>query len=137
MALRLLRVSVMRIAVLLLVAACGSSIRATEINTAPRPLQARTPEQVEVFTSGPPARPHIDVTFFEVQQDSEMSSDDTREFIIKLREEAARKGCDGLVIGGVTHEPAGTLLDNQTPTSYKGMTATCIVYSDPHVADVH
>jgi hypothetical protein len=126
----------MRIAVLLLLTACGSTIRATEINQAPRPLTARAPEQVEVFTSGPPARPHIDLTFYEVQQE-EYSADDTREFIDLARVEAARKGCDGLVIGGITHEPTATLSDSNTVTSRKGLTATCIVYTDldPQVAD--
>ncbi len=116
----------MRIAALLLLAACGSTIRTTEINPAPHPLGARPPETVEVFTSGPPARPHVDVSFLEIQQESKLSIDDTRELIAKLRIEAAARGCEGLVIGGVTHEPTG---GDQT-TSLKGMTATCIVYTD-------
>ena len=93
------------------VAACGSSIRATEINPAPRPLAARTPESVEVFTSGAPARPHMDLAFYEAQQSSEFSSDDTREFIVKMRAAAAQRGCDGLVVGGITHETTRTLID--------------------------
>ena len=116
----------MRIALLLLLTACGSTIRATEINPAPRPLAARAPETVEVFTSGPPARPHVDISFLEIQQDSKLSTDDTGEFIGQLRIEAAARGCDGLVIGGITHEPTG----EKRSTSFKGMTATCIVYTD-------
>lgn len=120
---------VMRVIGLLLLAACGTTIRATDINPAPRPLAARPPESVEVFTSGPPARAYKDLAFFEAQQQSEFSSDNTREFIIEMRAEAARRGCDGLVIGGITHETRGTFLDSHEPTSNKGLTATCIVYT--------
>jgi hypothetical protein len=126
----------MRLICLLLLAACGTTIRTTEINPAPRPLAARSPESVEVFTSGPPARPYKDLALFEAQQESEYSSDNTREFIIEMRAEAARRGCDGLVIGGITHETRRTLLDSHEATSQKGMTATCIVYiaDDPALA---
>lgn len=118
------------VALVLFTAACGSSIQATEINSAPRPLAARPPETVEVFTSGPPLRPHMDLAFYEAQQESEFSSDDTADFITKMRKVAARRGCDGLVIGGVTHETTGAILDRHQPRSNKGMTATCIVYTD-------
>ena len=113
----------MRIALLLLTA-CGSTIRTTEINPSPRPLGTRPAESIEVFTSGPPARPHVDVAFFEIQRDSALSNDDTNEFIAKLRIAAADRGCEGLVIGGVTHSPATT--NEKWSTS---MTATCIVYT--------
>jgi hypothetical protein len=112
------------------IAACGSSIRATEINSPPRPLAARTPESVEVFTSGAPARPHMDLAYYEAQQASEFSSDDTRDFIVKLRADAAKRGCDGLVVGGITHETTSTIFDEHQPRSNKGLTATCIVYTD-------
>lgn len=117
------------------IAACGSSIRATEINSAPRPLAARPPESVEIFTSGPPLRPHMDLAYYEARQSSEFSSDDTRELIVKMRVAAARRGCDGLVVGGITHETTRTIFDSHRPTSNKGLTATCIVYTDaPQVA---
>jgi len=119
------------------IAACGSSIRATEINSAPRPLAARTPESVEVFTSGAPMRPHMDLAYYEAQQASEFSSDDTREFIVKIRAAAAQRGCDGVVVGGITHETTRTIFDEHQARSNKGMTATCIVYTDlgaPQVA---
>jgi hypothetical protein len=119
----------MRIFSLLLLAACGSTIHATEINPPPGPLAARPAATVEVFTSGPPARPHMDLAYFEAQQDSEFSTDDTRDFIVKMREAAARRGCDGLVIGAITHEVHGAIFDARQPTSQKGLTATCIVYT--------
>jgi hypothetical protein len=118
----------MRVIGLLLLAACGTTIRTTDINPAPRPLAARSPESVEVFTSGPPARAYKDLALFEAQQDSEFSSDNTREFIVEMRAEAARRGCDGLVIGGITHETRGSMLDSHQTTSQKGLTGTCIVY---------
>lgn len=79
----------------------------------------------------------MDLAFYEAQQSSELSSDDTREFIVKMRAAAAQRGCDGLVVGGITHETTRTIFDEHQPTSNKGLTATCIVYTDldaPRVA---
>ncbi len=81
----------------------------------------------------------MDLAYFEAQQKSEFSSDDTRDFIVKLRVEAAWRGCDGLVVGGVTHETTRTFFDDHAPTSNKGLTATCIVYTDlgePQLAEL-
>jgi hypothetical protein len=110
---------------LVLAAGCGTSIQATMINPAPHPMQSRPPESVEVYSSGPPQRPYIDVAYLEAEQQTAYSVDDTAQFIGHLRERAAAMGCDGVVLGGVTHaaEPTSDL-----HLTRKGLTATCVMF---------
>lgn len=113
-----------------LVAGCGTTISATQINPAPHAIRSRDPATVEVFTSGPPHDVrYVDVAFFEAEQESAYSVDDTKDFIAQLRVRAASLGCDGLVIGGVTNA-ASVTVDSLTPKNKKGLTATCIMYVD-------
>lgn len=84
-----------------------------------------TPDQIDVFTSGPPARAHVDIALLEAEPG--LSERSTPELIARMREKAAAAGCDGLVIMGV---------DTQTyrhGDEKKTVTGTCIVYSDPAV----
>lgn len=81
-------------------AACGTTIRTTPINRAPHAMYPRDAASVELFTSGPPQhRSYVDVAFLEAEQESGYSTDDTPEFLAKLRARAAAMGCDGLVVG--------------------------------------
>ncbi len=103
--------------------------------------------------SATPPRPWVDVAIIEAEQSSEMSGDDTPQFIAKMRVEAAAMGCDGIILGGptsrdtvswadVTHDVADALskkpiekpADYGQPVTLKGMVATCIVYRDVDVA---
>jgi hypothetical protein len=108
-----------------LAAGCGTSIQATMINPAPHAMRSRPPETVEIYSSGPPQRPYIDVAYLEAEQQSAYSGDDTAQFIRHLRARGAAMGCDGVVLGGVTHaaEPSTDL-----HLSRKGLTATCVMY---------
>ena len=116
---------------LLVLAACGTAIRATAINPAPHPMHARPPASVVVYTSGPPqGRSYVDVAYLEAEQESGYSADNTPQFVAHLREQAAAMGCDGLVIGAPTN--AVTVgIDLQTPMNKKGIVATCIVFDEP------
>jgi hypothetical protein len=118
------------LAVMLLSAACGTTIAVTPINPSPRPLRARPPETVELFTSGPPLRPFVDVAYLEAEQESHLSAHGTREFFDQLRARGAAIGCDALVIGGKTNRTTVSI-DLKTPANIRGMTATCIVYTAP------
>ena len=114
---------------------------------------ARSAAEVEVFMNATPPRPWVDVALIEAEQSSEMSDDDTPQFIAKMRVSAAAMGCDGLILGGptsreteswadVTHDVVDTLskkplekpADYGQPVTLRGMVATCIVYRDPDVA---
>lgn len=117
----------MKLALLCVVlAGCGTSIQATAINPAPHVLAPRPTESVEVFTSGAPARPHVDVALLEAEQDSSYSLDDTGAMLAKLRERGAAMGCDALVFHGLSSS-SEELVGDQVQ-SRKGVYATCIVY---------
>jgi hypothetical protein len=107
-------------------AGCGTTIQTTAINPAPRPL-ARSPDSVEVFTTGAPPRPHVDVALLEAEQDSSYSLDDTAAMLAKLRERGAAMGCDALVFHGLASYRE-ELVGDQVQ-SRKGVYATCIVYT--------
>jgi hypothetical protein len=118
-----------------LVAGCGTSLHATMINPAPHAMQPRPPQTVEMFSSGPPHRPYVDVAYLEAEQESSYSVDGTSDFIAQLRERAARMGCDGVVLGGVTNAPdAVASITADINASRKGITATCVMYLPEAVA---
>ena len=113
-----------------LVTACGTTIRATAINPSPRPMPSRPPETVELFTSGAPNdRHYVDVAYLEAEQDSPYSFDDTPEFLNQLRVRGAAMGCDGVVVGAPTNKVTTDLGDK--PANVKGVVATCIMFVDP------
>lgn len=114
-------------------AACGTSIRTTAINPAPRAMTPRPAATVELFTSGPPRRPYVDVALLEAEEESSFSTDRTPEMLTALRERGAAMGCDGIVMGGMTSRDPGvrdveTWL-NDDAKGRKGVYATCIVYT--------
>lgn len=123
---------------LLVAAGCGTSIHTTPINPAPHPMVSRDPATVELFTSGPPRRAHVDVAFFEAEETSGLSVDGTPEMLAQLRERGAALGCDAVVVGGVSSRDPGVtdaeawLVEH--PKSRKGVFATCIAYTEPPIA---
>jgi hypothetical protein len=96
--------------------ACGGWVSYTPVNAPPHDLQPRVASEMEVFTSGAPARPHVDVGYFQAKQP-----------LRDLRAEAASLGCDGLVITQLRSRPGEA-------EKMGRMTATCIVYTDVPVA---
>ncbi|HEU5061021.1 MAG TPA: hypothetical protein VFU21_31035 [Kofleriaceae bacterium] len=115
-------------------AACGTSTRTTVVNPAPHAMRPRPPHTVELFTSGAPARPHVDVAVIEAEESSSFSLADTSDMLAALRERGARMGCDGVVLGGSSSRDPG-LNDAETwlvenPKGRKGFYGTCIVYTD-------
>jgi hypothetical protein len=114
-----------------LVAGCGTTIRTTVVNRAPHRLYPHAPDDVEVFTSGPPqGRRYVDYAYLEAEQETRWSAHDTPQFIGELRAQAAAMGCDAIVVGGTTnatsYEPFG-----DTTANIKGLVATCLVYDEP------
>ena len=106
---------------------CGTNVQTTLINPAPRPLAPRPPETVEVFTTGAPEQPHVDVALLEAEQQSGYSGDETPEMIAALRKRGAALGCDAIVFNGITSHAA--IADGEPPR--KGVYATCVVYRSP------
>ena len=105
--------------------ACAqTSTTYTELNAPPRPVQARTPDQVEIFSSGPPERPHVDVGLITAQEG--LGEETPASLIDLLRRVAAERGCDAVVLA-----PPGSKTD-QTDfvgvRSYQVYSGTCLVY---------
>jgi hypothetical protein len=119
---------------LLVATACGTTIRETQVNQAPHPMMPRHPASVELFTSGAPARPHVDVALIEAEEQSSFSTSRTADMLNRLRERGAQRGCDAVVVGGMSSRDPGirdaeTWL-NDRPKGRRGVYATCIVYTD-------
>jgi hypothetical protein len=118
---------------LLLAAGCGTSIHATPLNPSPVQMAPRPGAAVELYTSGAPARPHVDVLLLEAEETSSFSMDKTAEMLGKLRERAGAMGCDAIVVGGMSSRDPGVrdaeswISDN--PKGRKGIFGTCIVYT--------
>jgi hypothetical protein len=74
-------------------ATLAPQITEEQLNPAPRPLLTRTPDQVEVLSSGAPARPHVDFAVFHAVGGNFANLDE-------LRAMAAKQGCDALVLDG-------------------------------------
>ena len=129
LAVRLLVVPSMRLLLLasFLFAGCGAQISSTQVNQPPAPMFRRPVESVELFTSGPPTRPHTDVALLEAEPGFTERS--TGELIERLREKAAAQGCDGLVVTGVDTQLIHGAGDRKT------VTGTCIVYAPTAVAN--
>ncbi len=114
-------------------AACGSSVKTIAINPAPHAMTPRPPETVEMFTSGPPQRPYVDVALMEAEEESSFSTHKTPEMLTALRERGAQMGCDAIVFGGMSSRDPN-LGDTETwlnddAKGRKGIYATCIVYT--------
>lgn len=118
-----------------LVAACGISSSYTPLNPAPQAMQPRTPELVEVFSSSPPTRPHVDVGLIEVEYSGSASSrpDITTEIMQQVRKEAGARGCDAVHLSGYSARSpseAGLLYEPGARTVH----ATCVVYTTARAA---
>jgi hypothetical protein len=128
--------------------ACGHSLEYTATNRSPRPLSPRDPASVEVYATTLPTRPHVEVGLFEIEQRTPASGG-TPEMIGKLRERAARVGCDALVVSeareriqsvtthhhGTVHQHGphyGTMHSTGTGTVnvVRKHTAACVVFTE-------
>jgi len=128
---------------LLLLVGCGHKLTFTPLNASPRPLTTRSPESVDVFLSQTPPRQHVEVGLFEIEQQSPQSGG-TPEMIAKLRDRAARVGCDAIVLTGtsdrvqsVSTQGTGVATSPRTYQHHSYGTvnvvrshrATCVVYT--------
>jgi hypothetical protein len=98
-------------------------------------MVSRPPETVEMFTTGRPTRPYVDVAFLEAEQRSGYSSHDTPEMLAILRDRGARMGCDAVVFNGMSSRSTGdsgveVLVSDNAPDR-KGIYATCVMYTSP------
>ena len=121
-------------ALLTVVAACGTTTRVVPTNPSPRPLMPRTPDEVQVFTTAAPSEPFVEVAIIQSRQESKYSLDQMPEIVAAMRAEAARIGCDGVVIRGAADKVVsdGVWTGNTYyagTNTLEGFWGACIVYT--------
>jgi len=102
------------------------------LNDPPHAMVPRDPGQVQVFQTEKPTRPYAEVATIEKQSGS--TSPET--IMEKMREEAGKRGCDGLILTGNndatittgSFNRRGGSINTQELKGYRGM---CIVYTGP------
>jgi hypothetical protein len=97
-------------------------------------MTPRSPEDVEVFLATKPDRPFVEVGALEARRKSIYSADDMPELIDAMRVEAARRGCDGVIIVGKDDEVFGMLTQvagygSGVVGTLKGFEGSCIVFA--------
>jgi hypothetical protein len=113
----------------LLVCGCGTAITYTPIASGGgRPYKLHA-AQVDLYLSGPPDRPYRDIGLLEAEQETDLSLDDTRDMLHKLREAAGQHGCDAIYVKGAGSNAAPVAgVAFRYTDSVKTLTATCIRY---------
>jgi hypothetical protein len=87
----------------------------------------RSAAAVELFTSGPPQRPHADIALLEATPSPR--ENDVPSLLARMRETAAQMGCDAVVVANVQ-----TQVFEHGGGDRTTVTGTCIVYEAPAVA---
>ncbi|MCA9563287.1 MAG: hypothetical protein KC561_07350 [Myxococcales bacterium] len=111
---------------LLTLTGCATQVSYVPTNSPPRPMVARSPQSVDVFTSGVPDRPFSEVGLLNAR---EGAADDYGQMVAALREAAGQYGCDGVIITGTENE-VSTNWYNDDVESRLNLYGTCIVYLD-------
>lgn len=121
------------IATTLLLAACGTTTQWVPTNPSPRPLAPRAPSTVEVWTTGVPNRPYTEVGLITARQASAYSTHQMPEIINALRAEAAKIGCDAVMLQGKDDSIVGSGSSfrgtgSSSTTTLEGYWGACLVY---------
>lgn len=105
---------------------CGTSLNYIPTAERPHTLHVHQPEQVEIFMTGKPDRPFVEIGLIESLQE-EHSQDDSRAIIAKMRAFAGQRGCDGLVIFSGNDSVVGAG-GHSSVNTLKGYRGSCLVY---------
>jgi hypothetical protein len=112
----------------LLSACTATTVNYSPLNPSPRALAPRPPSSIDVFASGPPDRPHVDVGMITVEE-GDVGESSPQELLALLRQNAARQGCDALVVSPPSSKTDSDLLAyTHSRRIYSG---TCVVYRTP------
>jgi hypothetical protein len=112
----------------LLSACTPTAVNYNPLNPSPRALSPRSPASVEMFASGPPDRPHVDVGLITVEE-GDTGESSPQELLGILRQNAARQGCDALVVSPPSSKTDSDVLAyTHSRRVYSG---TCVVYRTP------
>jgi hypothetical protein len=114
----------------LLLGGCGTAISYTPVADIGDDAEPKHGSEVDVYMSGPPDRPYRDVGLLEAEQETDLSLDDTREMLRKLRRKAGAIGCDAIYLNAVGSKAAPMAgFDFRYTDSVKTLAATCIRYT--------
>ena len=105
--------------------ACGTTISSTPMNGPQLPMRPRPAAEVDMYGAAKPTRRYREVEIIKGQQSSPWSFDKEFDMLDKVREEAGRRGCDGLIVLGQANTNMAVGKSMQT---LKGYLATCIQY---------
>lgn len=124
----------------LLLAACGTTTQWVPTNPSPRPMASRPVSTVEVWTTGVPNRPYTEVGLISARQSSDLSTHEMPEIIMELRKEAARIGCDAVMLQGKDDKVVGggssfRGTGSSSTTTLEGYWGACLMYLDAQPAD--
>ncbi len=113
-----------------LVTGCGLAFQRIPLAASTKPLVPRSASAVDLYVSGRPTVPTRDLALLTVEEESVYAASSEAEALARLREEAGRMGCDGLVVlgpsGGV-----GSGLDGKHARALRGFRGACIEYLAP------
>lgn len=115
-------------------AGCGARLTFIRTNSPPQPMRPRAVAAVEVFSSARPERAFVEVGIIESQRASVFSAAGSDEVFSAMREEAARQGCDAMILLGSNDAVVGSgggAHGGDSTTTLQGYRATCAVWRDP------
>lgn len=123
-----------------LLTGCGTSISFTETNTPPSGMAPKAASDVQVFSTAPPDRPYMEVGLLKAQQQSSYSLDGDSAILNKLRQAAAERGCDAIMITGESDAVVGSSSTHKgsgsgSVTTLDGVAATCLVWTGAPAAE--
>ena len=98
--------------------ACGVHVDYAPLNPPPHDLHARLPAEVEVFSGEEVPHRYVEIGTIDARRQSN-SSAKKDDLIAKIRDEAARHGCDAVRVAGRA--------DIERRIGYR---AACLVYTD-------
>ena len=105
---------------------CVTSVEATRLNQAPHPLVARPAHSVEIYSSAPPTRPHVDIALLRADQSNYAT--DMPAMVQALAERAGELGCDALFISGTGERPGAPGKGYVFDPGSRILLGTCIAY---------
>ena len=112
---------------LLSTSGCGVETSVVWLRVPPHRMAKRSPAFVDVYSSSPPARPHVEVAIIEVAEQSG-SVASLSELFDALRLAAAEQGCDAIHVTGVVNK-GPEIMASEFSTDREGVVATCLVYT--------
>jgi hypothetical protein len=109
-----------------MLSACGTAMAWMPLNEPPHPLTPKTTSAVELFQTQTPEKPYVEVGMIQAGLQSAFSSADEFAILDQIRTDAARRGCDGVIITG--RDKRADVSEFAVSERTQSINGTCIVY---------